>query len=208
VFYHKSCLCFTTNRFFVLPQIVSLFYHKSFLCFTTNHFFVLPPMISCFAANHLKMYDFQWVSDCCLLPTQQFLTIYISMRWLLSPLWTRPTLFVEIIIVLAHWSNNLQVGMSLRLNTLSWFKANQSLLLLLNAACLAKKQQIPISIFGLTRPCLNTMLYYTLQVPHYHYTIWCSHITFRQNNLINFFYKLLICHILSNWVPVSCFYFD
>jgi hypothetical protein len=38
VFYHKSCLCFTTNCFFVLPQIVSLFYYKLFLCFITHHF--------------------------------------------------------------------------------------------------------------------------------------------------------------------------
>jgi hypothetical protein len=34
--------------------------------------------------------------------------------------------------------------MSLHLDTLFWFRANQSLLFLLNAACLAEKQQIPI----------------------------------------------------------------
>ena len=39
---------------------------------------------------------------------------------------------------------SLQVDMSLLLDTLSWFRANQSVLFLLNAACLAKKQQIPI----------------------------------------------------------------
>ena len=33
---------------------------------------------------------------------------------------------------------------SLHLNTLFWFQANQSLLFLLNAVCLAEKQQIPI----------------------------------------------------------------
>jgi hypothetical protein len=34
--------------------------------------------------------------------------------------------------------------MSLHLDTLFWFRANQSLLFLLNAAFLAEKQQIPI----------------------------------------------------------------
>ena len=38
-----------------------------------------------------------------------------------------------------------QVDMLLHSDTLFWFRANQSLLYLLNDACLAKKQQIPIS---------------------------------------------------------------
>jgi hypothetical protein len=37
-----------------------------------------------------------------------------------------------------------RVDMSLRSDILFWFWANQSLLFLLNAACLAEKQQIPI----------------------------------------------------------------
>ena len=44
-------------------------------------------------------------------------------------------------------------------DTLSWFRANQSLLLLLNAACATKKQQIPI--FGLTRSGLEPTIYRT-----------------------------------------------
>ena len=36
------------------------------------------------------------------------------------------------------------LDMSLHWDTLSWFQANQSLLLLINAVCLAEKQQIPI----------------------------------------------------------------
>jgi hypothetical protein len=41
--------------------------------------------------------------------------------------------------------NNIpRLNMSLRSDTLSWFRANQSLLFLLNAACLAEKQQISI----------------------------------------------------------------
>jgi hypothetical protein len=49
-----------------------------------------------------------------------------------------------ILIVLAHWNNSLWVDMSIHLDTLPWFQVNQSLLLLLNAACLVEKRQIPI----------------------------------------------------------------
>jgi hypothetical protein len=49
-----------------------------------------------------------------------------------------------IFIVLAHWNNSPWIDMSPHLNTLSWFWANQSLFFLLNAVCLAEKQQIPI----------------------------------------------------------------
>jgi hypothetical protein len=51
---------------------------------------------------------------------------------------------IWIFIVLAHWNNSPRVDMSLHSDTLFWFRANQSLLFLLNAACLAEKQQIPI----------------------------------------------------------------
>jgi hypothetical protein len=42
-----------------------------------------------------------------------------------------------------HWSNRPRMDMSPHLNTLSWFRSNQSLLLLLNAVCLTGKHQIP-----------------------------------------------------------------
>jgi len=48
-------------------------------------------------------------------------------------------------LVQAHWNNSPWVDMSLHSDTFFWFRANQSLLLLLNAACLAEKKQIPIS---------------------------------------------------------------
>ena len=48
-------------------------------------------------------------------------------------------------ILLAHWNNSPWVDMSLHTDTLFLFRANQSLLLLINDACLAEKQQIPIS---------------------------------------------------------------
>jgi hypothetical protein len=49
-----------------------------------------------------------------------------------------------IFIGLAHWNNSRCADMSLHFETLSRLRANQSLLLLLNDACLAEKQQIPI----------------------------------------------------------------
>ena len=47
-------------------------------------------------------------------------------------------------IVLAHWNNMYSslVDMLLKSDTLSWLRANQSLLFLLNAACLEEKQTI------------------------------------------------------------------
>jgi hypothetical protein len=41
-------------------------------------------------------------------------------------------------------SNSPRVDISLHSDTLFWLQANQSLLFLLNAACLAEKQQMPI----------------------------------------------------------------
>ena len=64
-------------------------------------------------------------------------------------------------IVLAHWNNSLRIDMSPYLDTLSWFRSNQSLFFLLNDACLAEKQQIPILFFGLTRPGLEPAIYHT-----------------------------------------------
>ena len=48
------------------------------------------------------------------------------------------------VIALVHCNNCLRVDMSLHSDTLFWFRANQSLFLLLHAAWLAEKQQIPI----------------------------------------------------------------
>jgi hypothetical protein len=65
-------------------------------------------------------------------------------------------------IALARWANNRQrVDMSLHSDTLFWFRANQFLLFLLNAAFLAKKQQIPFYILCLIRPGLVPTIYRT-----------------------------------------------
>jgi hypothetical protein len=45
----------------------------------------------------------------------------------------------------------------------------ESSLFLLNAACLAEKQQIPILVFGLTRPRLEPTIYHTRDEHANHY---------------------------------------
>ena len=61
--------------------------------------------------------NFQWDDD--------------EVRFVLDQRW--------VFTVLAHWKNSPRVDMSLYSDTLFWFRANQSLLFLLNAACLAEK---------------------------------------------------------------------
>jgi hypothetical protein len=60
--------------------------------------------------------------------------------------------------------------MSFHSDTLSWFRTNKSLLFPFNAACLKKKQQIPIVVFGLNRSGPELTIYCT-QIEHAnHYT--------------------------------------
>jgi len=81
----------------------------------------------------------------------------LSMRWWWGPFCTRPTLFF---IVLVHWHNSPLIYMSPHSDTLSWFRAKQSLLFLFNAALLVEKQPIPILLsFGLTRSGLEPTIY-------------------------------------------------
>ena len=54
---------------------------------------------------------------------------------------------LDFISILAHWNNTLRIDMSLNSNTLSWFRAKQSLLFLLNAVCLAEKYNVANSNF-------------------------------------------------------------
>jgi len=84
------------------------------------------------------------VSDCCL-------TLYHGENKLIfNEMMTRSTLYQTntlswiFLIVFAHWNKSPRIDMSHHSNTLYWFRANQSLLFLLNAACLAEKHQIPI----------------------------------------------------------------
>ena len=77
----------------------------------------------------------EWVSEWCLTPTQQFFsmarTSQFSMRWWWDPLCSRPTPLVGYCILLPHWSNSPRIDMSPHSETLSWFRDNQCLLLLL-----------------------------------------------------------------------------
>ena len=65
-----------------------------------------------------------------------------SMKWWWCSLCSRSTCWVGFFFI-AHWKNSPRVDMSLHSDTLSWFRAKQSLLLLLNVAWIAEKQQIP-----------------------------------------------------------------
>ena len=76
-----------------------------------------------------------------------------------------------ILIVLAHWNNSPWIYMLLHSNTLSWFWAKQTLLLLLNDECLAEKKQIPIVVFAFTQPGLTAMIYHTGSEYTNHYTM-------------------------------------
>jgi hypothetical protein len=61
--------------------------------------------------------------------------------------------------------------MSLHSDTLFWFRANQSLLLLINTVCFAEKQQISnFIVFGLTRQGLDPTIYRTRGEHANHYT--------------------------------------
>ena len=71
-------------------------------------------------------------------------------------------------ILLVHWHNIPRIDMLLHSNTLSWFRANQSLLFLLNAACLINTNFI---VFGLTRTELEPSIYHTRGKHAYHYNI-------------------------------------
>jgi hypothetical protein len=61
--------------------------------------------------------------------------------------------------------------MSPHSDTLSSFRANQSLLFLLNAACLAEKQNSNITVFVLIRSGLEPTIYHTWGEHTNHYTI-------------------------------------
>ena len=69
--------------------------------------------------------------------------IFNEMMMMMSALYSTNTLS-WIFIMLAHWNNSSRVDMSLHSDTLFWLRTNQYFPFLLNVACLAEKQQIPI----------------------------------------------------------------
>jgi hypothetical protein len=56
----------------------------------------------------------------------------------------KPNTISWVFIELVHWNNSPRVDLLLHSDTLFYFQANQTLLFLLNVACLVKKQQMPI----------------------------------------------------------------
>ena len=83
------------------------------------------------------------------------------MRWWWGPLCSRATLWSWILIVLGHWNNSLPVDMSPHSDTLFWFRANQTLLFPLNAACSGEVTNTSFLVFGLTQPGLEPTTYHT-----------------------------------------------
>jgi hypothetical protein len=77
--------------------------------------------------------------DCCLMPNEQ----YFSYIMVITSLYKTNTLN-WIVRSLACRNKSTRVEFPLHSNTLSWFRYNQSLLLLLKPACLTEKQQLPI----------------------------------------------------------------
>ena len=120
---HKLLLniCKFCNKFYIRSVIIT---------------FLLPTQVSC-------RWTIEWAIDCCLMPIERYFNYIITCtsysRWDDDDV---RFVLLDFFIVLVHWNNSRTVEMLLHWNTLSRFRANQSLLLLLNAACLAEKQQI------------------------------------------------------------------
>ena len=84
------------------------------------------------------------------MPTQQFFSYIMARTSICNEMMMRFALtntLTWIFIVLIHWNNSLMIDMSPHSDTLPRFRANQSLLFLLNAACLGEKQQIQMYQF-------------------------------------------------------------
>jgi hypothetical protein len=93
-----------------------------------------------------------------------FAVVYGEKNWmrLWCPLYSTPTRFSRIFIVLGHWNKKARIDMSFQMDTLSWFRTNKSSLLILNAACIAEKQHVPIyKPLVLTEPGLDHTIYST-----------------------------------------------
>jgi hypothetical protein len=114
------------------------------------------------------------MSDCCKTPTQQFFSYFmaeqVNLQWDDDEVrFVRKTNMISwIFIVLVYWNNS---DISSHSDTLSWFRANNSLHFLLNAA---EKPQIPmldLRVFSLTQPGVKPMIYCTRGEQANHYTI-------------------------------------
>ena len=110
------------------------------------------------------MYQYEWVSDCCLMPIQQFFS-YIMVRTNDDEVRFYTNTLSWIFIVLSHWNNSLWVDMSFHLDTSFWFWANQSLLFVL----IGEVTNINFIVFWFARPWLAPTIYRTRGKHAIHY---------------------------------------
>ena len=78
--------------------------------------------------------DFSWREQESKLHLNDMMMMMMMMMMIMSGLFYTYALSCTF-IVLDHWNNSPLVDVKLHSDTLSWFRVNQSLLLLLNAAC-------------------------------------------------------------------------
>ena len=71
------------------------------------------------------------------------INIHLDVMMMMSTFYKTNTLSC-IDIVLDQWNHRLRIDVSLHIYIVSWFRTNQSLLLLLNIVCLAENQKILI----------------------------------------------------------------
>jgi hypothetical protein len=115
------------------------------LCYLYLNSYCLPIQIRGNGHDHV------WMSDCCLTPIHQFFQLYHSENRLFFQWDDDEVHFVldqhaelDFYSASSLKQHSPQVDMSFYSDTLFRFRANQSLLFLINAACLAEKQHIPI----------------------------------------------------------------
>ena len=119
-----------------------------------------------------------WVSEWLLFNANSliFQLYYGENKLIINKMMMRSALFWTktlswIFIVIAQWNNCPRIEMSLHSDTLFWFRANQSLLFLRNAALLSvEAPNTNVIVLGLTRPGLEPMIYRTRGEHANHYT--------------------------------------
>ena len=188
--------------FFVRFPLLNLYliFHSSVLCLNCEFFFFFFSRlvcILCFISVILSL-DYDFILYCSLLLIFNLAvhkTIVLLFKWLLFNansanfqlyhgenklifnVMMRSALYSTnmlnwILIVLAHRNNNSQIDMSPYLDTFFWFRTNQSLLFLLDVACLAEKQATFTNfiVFGLNQSGLEPTIYHTWGKRGNHYT--------------------------------------
>jgi hypothetical protein len=134
------------------------------MCFDTSYY-GLWPWHKCFYRLCYRIWVSEWVSERYLTPNEQFFSCNMSRNF-----FYQTNTLSWIAIVHDIWNNMVWVNMSLHLDTLFWFRANQSLLFFPSVANLVEKHQMSI-VFGLTRPKIERIIYSTRGGHPNHYTI-------------------------------------